>query len=33
MKQNGIVNNSKSSGRKFRYITMQIFMQRVVANQ
>ena len=31
MKQNGIVNNSKSSGRKSRYITMQIFMQRVVA--
>ena len=33
MKQNEIVNNSKSSGRKFRYIAMQNFMQRVVAHQ
>lgn len=33
MKQNGIVNNGKSSGRKFRFLTMQNLMQRVVANQ
>ena len=33
MKQNGIVINGKSSGRKFRYITMQNLMQRIVANQ
>lgn len=33
MKQNGIVNNGKSSERKSRSIAMQNLMQRVVAHQ
>ena len=33
MKQIGIVNNGKSSGRKSRFLTMQNFMQRVVTHQ